>query len=53
MKIQKNLCPPEAYPTKCPFIRRPDRIVVHNTGNDAPAANEVQYMLRRDRKSVV
>ncbi len=47
MKIQKNLCPPEAYPTKCPFIRRPDRIVVHNTGNDAPAANEIQYMLRR------
>lgn len=47
MKIRKNLCDASKYGVKCPFTRRPDRIVVHNTGNDAPAANEIQYMLRR------
>ena len=47
VKILKNLCPPERYPIKCPYTRRPSRVVVHNTGNDAPAENEIRYMINR------
>lgn len=47
MRVTQNLCPAERYPVKCPYPRVPDRIVVHNTGNDASAKNEVSYMLRR------
>lgn len=47
MRVIQNLCPPERYYLKCPFSRVPDRVVVHNTGNDASARNEVSYMLRR------
>ena len=45
--IQKNLCPESRYGLKCPYIRTPTRIVVHNTANDAPAANEIAYMVNR------
>lgn len=45
--IVKQLCPPERYKIKCPYSRTPDRIVVHNTGNCAPAKNEVAYMINR------
>lgn len=45
--IVKQLCPPERYGIKCPYTRRPDRIVVHNTANDAPAVNEITYMINR------
>ena len=38
MNIVKKLCPQERYNIKCPYLREPDRIVVHNTANDAPAA---------------
>lgn len=45
--IVKQLCPESRYSIKCPYTRVPDRIVVHNTGNDAPAANEIAYMINR------
>lgn len=48
VKNIKMLCPPERYAIKCPYTRRPSRVVVHNTGNDAPAENEVSYMINRD-----
>lgn len=48
VKNIKKLCPPERYAIKCPYTRRPSRVVVHNTGNDAPAENEVSYMINRD-----
>ena len=48
VNIKQNLCPPEKYPIKCPYRRTPTRVVVHNTANDAPAENEVAYMLRND-----
>lgn len=38
------------YSIKCPHYRDPKGIVVHNTYNDAPAANEVAYMQRRTDK---
>ena len=46
--IRQDLCPPARYSVKCPFTRTPSRVVIHNTGNDAPAANEIAYMLRND-----
>lgn len=50
MNLVSRLCPPEKYPIKCPYTRTPDRIVVHNTANDAPAENEASYMLNNDRE---
>ncbi len=47
MKIVKKLCPEERYGIKCPYEREADRIVVHNTANDAPAVNEIAYMINR------
>lgn len=47
MEIRQELCPEERYGVKCPFVRTPSRIVIHNTGNDAPAENEISYMLNR------
>ena len=45
--IVKQLCPGSRYIIKCPYTRVPQFIVVHNTGNSAPAVNEVTYMLNR------
>ena len=45
--IRKNLCPEGRYDLKCPYTRTPSRIVVHNTANDAPAWNEITYMVNR------
>lgn len=47
ISIRQKLCPAERYSIKCPFTRTPSRIVVHNTANDAPAENEISYMLNR------
>ncbi len=33
------------YSIKAPFIMTPQFITVHNTANDAPAANEISYMI--------
>jgi N-acetylmuramoyl-L-alanine amidase CwlA len=46
MKIIKNLVSEWNYNKKCPYTMTPTRIVVHNTGNDAPASNEISYMIR-------
>ena len=46
--IKKKLCPASRYYLKCPYNRTPTRIVVHNTANDAPAENEISYMLNND-----
>lgn len=47
MTITKNLCPKAKYRVKCPYKMTATRIVIHNTENDAPAANEISYMLSR------
>ena len=41
MKIIQNLADPSRYSVKCPYAMTPTRVVVHNTANDAPAANEI------------
>lgn len=45
--VAQKLCPAGRYGIKCPYTRKPDRIVIHNTANDAPAVNEIAYMLNR------
>ena len=45
MNVIKNLCPQNKWSTKCPYSMTPRLIVVHNTANDAPAKNEVAFMI--------
>ena len=42
--IRENLVPKDKYAIKCPYTRTPTRVVIHNTANDAPAANEISYL---------
>lgn len=51
MKIIQNLVPESKYSIKCPYTMTPTRIVVHNTANDASAANEVAYMVRNNNET--
>ena len=48
MNIVKNLVSPDRYSIKCPYSMTPEFYTVHNTANDAPARNEVAYMIRND-----
>lgn len=50
MEIKKNLVTPNKYNIKCPYNMTPTRIVVHNTANDAPAKNEIAYMVRNNNE---
>ena len=50
MEIVKNLVDPSQYSIKCPYDMAPEFIVVHNTYNDAPARNEIAYMVRNNNK---
>lgn len=51
MRIVKNLVPQSKWNIKCPYTMTPTRIVVHNTGNDATASNEIAYMIRNNNKT--
>lgn len=46
--IRENLVPKDKYAIKCPYTRTATRVVIHNTANDAPAANEISYMRYND-----
>lgn len=48
--IRRNLVNPNKYNIKCPYEMTPEFIVVHNTANDASAANEVQYMINNNNQ---
>lgn len=48
MKINQNLVSESKYSIKCPYEMTAEFIVVHNTANDAPAANEIAYMIRNN-----
>ncbi|EOA3902509.1 MULTISPECIES: N-acetylmuramoyl-L-alanine amidase [Bacillus cereus group] len=50
MEIRKNLVSPSKYGIKCPYTMNPEYITVHNTYNDAPAANEVKYMINNNNE---
>lgn len=49
MEIVKNLVDPSRYNIKCPYEMTAEFIVVHNTYNDAPARNEIAYMISNDK----
>ena len=44
MQIIDKIIPKSKWDIKCPYVMEPDCIVIHNTANDASAANEVAYM---------
>lgn len=50
MEIIKNLVDTNKYGTKCPCTMNPEYITVHNTYNDAPAENEIAYMIRNNNE---
>lgn len=50
MKVIQNLVPQSKHSIKCPYPMVADCYVVHNTYNDAPAKNEIAYMLRNNNK---
>lgn len=50
MEIKQNLVNSGKYSIKCPYERTPQFYVVHNTYNDAPAKNEVSYMIGNNNK---
>ena len=50
VKTVKNLVPENKYNLKCPYAMEPKYVVIHNTANDAPAENEIAYMVRNDNQ---
>ncbi len=43
--FKTNLVSSDKYGVKCPYPISPEGICVHNTANDAPAENEIKYMI--------
>lgn len=43
--------PNSKYSIKCPYDMTPQRIVVHNTANDASAMSEISYMLNNNKQN--
>lgn len=50
MNVIKNLVSSSKYNIKCPYPMDAQFIVVHNTANDASAANEVAYMISNNNE---
>lgn len=50
MNIKQNLVSSSKYSIKCPYKMTPEFVVVHNTANDASAANEIKYMISNDNQ---
>jgi N-acetylmuramoyl-L-alanine amidase len=50
MKVIQNLVPTSKHNIKCTYPMVAEFVVVHNTANDASAANEVAYMIRNNDK---
>lgn len=44
MIIRQVPLPTNKYASKCPYSMSPEFLVIHNTANDASAANEISYM---------
>lgn len=51
VEIIKIECPSDKVKIKCPYAMTPTRIVIHNTANDASAANEISYMLSNSKET--
>ncbi|MBR6524002.1 MAG: N-acetylmuramoyl-L-alanine amidase [Clostridia bacterium] len=48
VQVIKDLVSESKYNLKCTYAMTPEFIVVHNTGNDASAKNEIAYMKKND-----
>lgn len=48
--FKQNLVAKEKYSIKCPNPMTAEFIVVHNTANDAPAENEIKYMITNNNQ---
>ncbi|MEK5331576.1 peptidoglycan recognition protein family protein [Lysinibacillus sp. FSL W8-0992] len=48
--FKQNLLSSSKYSIKSPYTMTPQYITVHNTANDASAANEVKYMITNDNQ---
>ncbi len=48
--FKTNLVPENKYGVKCPYPMSPEGVCVHNTANDAPAENEIKYMVTNDNQ---
>ncbi len=51
MQITQNLVSSSKYNIKCPYAMTPAGICIHNTANDASAANEISYMISNGNKT--
>ena len=50
VSLRQNLVSKGKYNIKCPYSMKAESITVHNTANDASAANEVKYMIGNNNK---
>ena len=48
---RQNLVASNMYGTKCPYAMTPKKVTVHETDNNASAANEVAYMIRNGNQT--
>ena len=49
--FKQNLVPSSKYSIKCPYTMKPEYITVHNTSNNASAANEIKYMISNNNQT--
>ena len=50
MKYRQMLVDESKWNIKCPYEMKPEYVTVHNTANDAPAENEVKYMISNNNE---
>lgn len=48
--VKKALVSSKKYAIKCPYSMDAEYITIHNTANDASAANEIQYMTTNNKE---
>lgn len=50
IQIKQNLVSKSKYNIKCPYSMTPQYVTFHNTDNDAPAKNEISYMISNNNE---
>ena len=48
--IKQMLVSADKYSVKCPYSMTPEGITVHNTANNAPAENEIKYVIGNNQQ---
>ncbi|AUS87012.1 XlyB [Lysinibacillus sp. YS11] len=48
--FKQTFLPANKYSIKAPYTMVPQYITVHNTANDAPALNEIEYMIKNNNQ---